>query len=90
MRAKVRCRHTADQIRKHVSKCDHRPGDEHADYGAVFNIISRLERIVPVIEKFRDMAPEAKSQNQSTTEMEKSTAHVSLGCQFYGAWLKVI
>ena len=45
------------------------PGDQRHDYGAVFNVVSSSEGIVPMIEEFRDMAPETEGKDDRSSEL---------------------
>jgi len=45
-----RCRHRTENDSSNVSKPDSCSGDQRHDHRAVFNIVTRLKRVVPMIE----------------------------------------
>lgn len=61
---KICCRVGGDQVRQHAGKGDDRSGREHDDHGVVFNVVAGVEGVVPMIEEFGDMSPDAERQDQ--------------------------
>jgi len=45
-----RCGYRAEHKSSNSGKSNHCSGDQHHDHRAVFNIVARLERVVPMIE----------------------------------------
>lgn len=78
----MRCRHAADQIRKHVAKCDHRPGDDHDDHRAVFDVVACAEGVVPMIEKLGHISPDTERQDQHRTDLNQFSPHSSFDAFF--------
>lgn len=59
-----------------MRKRDHRSGHQHHYHRAVFDVIARLERVIPMIEKLRHVSPNAKRQDQRRAELNKPSPHV--------------
>ena len=59
-----------------------RSDDQNHDHSAVFNVLPRLECVVPVIEELGDVAPNAKGQDYHSTEMEEMSPHFTLDVSF--------
>ena len=61
-----------------TSACDRRGHNHHA----VFNVTARLESVVPVIERLRNVAAETNQQKQKRTGLKKLSSHFTvLGCR---------
>jgi hypothetical protein len=61
-----------------LGNTNHGSDDQRNDDCAVLNIVPGPERVVPMIEQFGDMAPDAKRKNQSHAELEKAMPHFRL------------
>lgn len=72
-----------------MSETNHSSRNQHHDHGAVFNVIPGSESIIPMIKQFRDMAPDAKGQDQDGAEIENSPSHVCW-MPFWHAYMKTI
>ena len=51
------------------------PGDHSHYHQGVFNVITRLEGVLPEVECLRDMAAKTDQQKQKRTELKKSSLH---------------
>jgi|GraSoi2013_100cm_1033763.scaffolds.fasta_scaffold04884_4 hypothetical protein len=50
-------------------------GNQSHNYHAVFNVTARLQRVVPEIERLRDMAAKTNQQKQKRAELKKLSPH---------------
>ena len=52
-----------------------RSGNQSHNNNTVFNVSARLERVVPEIERLRDMAAKTNQQKQKRAELKKLSPH---------------
>ena len=52
-----------------------RSGNQSHNYHAVFNVTARLQRVLPEIERLRDMAAKTNQQKQKRAELKKLSPH---------------
>lgn len=55
-----------------------RTGDQSHHHQAVFNVIARLQCVVPEVKCLRDMAAKANQQEQKRTELKNVSPHFTL------------
>jgi hypothetical protein len=70
-----------------MSETNHCSREQRHDHSAVFKVVSCPKGVVPLIKQFRDMAPDAKGQDQNGAEMDDSPPHV-YWMRFWHACLK--
>ena len=52
--------------------------DQSHHYQAIFNVIARLQSVVPEVECLRDMAAKTNQQEQKRTELKKLLTHYTV------------
>jgi hypothetical protein len=55
-----------------------RSGDQSHHHQAVFNVIARLQCLVPEVECLRNVAPSTNQQKQKRTELKKLSPHFTV------------